>query len=139
MTQVVYGAVFPWILSMVQRAFDPSSEDASTAISDILSQLLEYEIPTGELNALLRLILSKFEKCLDSFCVPNLRSNADFSSHKFLIHQLWDVNMCLENLLRFKGLLSSVAITNCIWDRFVSSWCSAISTFLTFVSTQYQV
>lgn len=131
--------MYPWVLSLLDNVFDPCSSEQSATFSDIISQLMEYDLPSGLANSLLHKILLRFEDSLKSFCFPNLRSNADIGSEKYIIFQLWEVTKCLENLLLFKALLSPSSLTKVVWGFFTTVWSGVLFSFLSFAANHHTV
>ena len=119
--------------------FDPCSFTQSVAFSDMISQLMEYDLPSGMSNTLLSKVLFRFEEVMKSFCFPNLRSNADLKSETYIIFQLWEVTKCLKNLLLFKPLLSPTALTKLVWDCFRTVWSGVLYSFLSFAAVHSNV
>ena len=137
--QIVSGAVYPWVLSLLESIFDPLCRAQCKCFADLVSQLLDYDLPEDKSNMLLQKVFAKFNAQLKMFCLPILRSNADVNSYSFLISQLWHLNVCLGNLFLFRNLLSPIALSRLMWNLFTSEWCRAIVSVLNFSATNCNV
>jgi hypothetical protein len=131
--------VYPWVLSLVERALDPLSRAQCACLADMASQLLEYDLSSDKSNLLLQKVFMRFSSQLKAICLPSLRSSADLHGHGFLIYQLWQVSVCLDNVSLFKSLLSPAALARLVWHAFSLDWCSVISSVLSFVAANCKV
>ncbi len=104
------GAVLPWYQLLIEKVFDPSSVSHGRFGSEIIMQLLDYDIPTEKSSLLLEMVYSKFESVLSNVCVPCLRTFADGFCDEFLLIEIARIGLILSNFGKFKTLLSPVVV-----------------------------
>lgn len=132
--------MLPFIDSIIESSLDPFSRHECACLSDAISQLLEYDLPSEKSHALLHRVFSQFCSAIESVCLPNLKSNADEKAVSFLTFQLACLVLCLENLNLFKTLLSPEVLSRHMWNLVTSeSVKNAMITILNFSKSTINV
>lgn len=116
-----------WLTDLIKVSLDPLLPSACVRCSDLISQLLDYDISDAQLAPLLEVLLNVFCQEIDAICIPVVKqpqpvadASADDVSRSgigrsFLLRQLHRLLMVLQNLLLFRDFLSPQVLMRVVW------------------------
>lgn len=112
----------PWLSDVIRVSLDPFNASACTGCSDLISQILDYDISDAQLAPLLESLVGVFTSAVASVCIPVVKHPQSPSSESdsgvgwsFLVRQLHHLLSVLRNLLLFKDYLTPLVLMKFGW------------------------
>lgn len=124
--QVIQGAVYSWFLTLLDDCFSPLSRTQCARAYNIITQLLEYDLPVDKANVMIQKLVHRFEAAVSSICVPLVKSDPDRATQSFLARQIVLLLVCIENFHIFKSIVAASNSFSFAWATVVPKLIDAI-------------